>query len=795
MILEKVNNNVGKLVGEMQESDKKQRKKDSKCKYLKNVKAQHQIWLHTLSEGVNSLHRSAKGWVDRLAPGTINTWDLLKKAFIQRYCPPSMKAKQLEDIHNFKQEEDESLYQAWEKYNGMLYKCPTYDINNHQKIILKMADRTTSRMSKEKYKKKKNSSKQVGLADLVNKLENLGQDIKKLKENVHAVQVGCQICLLDSHAPISGIRPAQALITIQTMADHSQKWHDGTTRRNIGNSSSKDRLAALVNKLDNMGRDMKKLKESVHAIQVGCQISEGPHLDKDCPLNEEVKQVEEVRYGELRRTTPFNGNNGGKFHVGPLGYYTKIDNHSPYGKKRQSLEELLAKHQEESARRITTDHGTSGLNKLYGVSFISRPESETPEVLQHQLAPKELNPGSFTLPCMIGKFNFYAMADLGASINVMPRSIFKHLHLTNLKKTNMLCEMADMSKKAPLGIVENVLVKIDKFLFPSNFVIIENTLFETTILRRPFLATIHAEIDVFAGKISLGINEDRISFETMRKDHNYTNPSENFFMVRPQSPAQSHNQIDYEESGEWLKFNNRNFSHDSRKEFRKRFSEIRIKEIECPEGLDFEEFGALHEGIALQNLNQFCHVVREYVMEFLSSFTFKDHIEELNAADTMVFQLGEERGSMTMRQFIQALGLMMEGFNVDVPLACGQVFVYCEKAKGSMWKSDLWGHNLIGRIASSQYKGWYWWSMVAEIPEVAWDDDAFRSSPHDHTRYDGTCYSYVSNIPDLGVQQGVNFMSGTPGYSIAPSLSASQFGIFGDAHPSTSRNQDDMNED
>ncbi|GJX44262.1 hypothetical protein Tco_0260938 [Tanacetum coccineum] len=100
------------------------------------------------------------------------------------------------------------------------------------------------------------------------------------------------------------------------MTDHSQKWHDDTTSRNIGSSSSKDGLAALVNKLDNLGRDMKKLKESVHAIQVGCQICKGPHLDKDCPLNE-------------------------------------IDNHPPYGEKRQRLEELLAKHQEESARRST----------------------------------------------------------------------------------------------------------------------------------------------------------------------------------------------------------------------------------------------------------------------------------------------------------------------------------------------------------------------------------------------------------------------------------------------------------
>ncbi|GJT62647.1 reverse transcriptase domain-containing protein [Tanacetum coccineum] len=292
------------------------------------------------------------------------------------------------------------------------------------------------------------------------------------------------------------------------------------------------------------------------------------------------------------------------------GYFTKIDNRPPYGERRQSLEELLTKHQEESARRstemevwikklqenaeinnrnqnaslknlethieqlakeihsdktlslssgqikiITIDQETFVLNKLHGESFIS--ETETPEALQHQLPPKELNPGSFTLHCTIGKFNFYSMDDLCASINVMPRSIFEHLHLTNLKKTNMLCEIADMSKKAPLGIVENVLVKINKFLFLSDFVIIDNTLSETIILRRPFFATIHAKIDVFAGNFSLGFNEDRISFDVIKKDQDFTNLSERMFMVnsglisRPQSPAQSNNKIDYDESCNW----------------------------------------------------------------------------------------------------------------------------------------------------------------------------------------------------------------------------------------------------
>ncbi|GJU76907.1 zinc knuckle CX2CX4HX4C containing protein [Tanacetum coccineum] len=420
--------------------------------------------------------------------------------------------------------------------------------------------------------------------------------------------------LLDSHGPIPRMRPTEALTAIQTMVDHSQKWHDETTSRKMGSSNSNDGLAALVNKLDNLGRDMKKLKENVHAIQVGCQICEGPHLDNDCPLNEEVKQMEEVRYGEFGRTAPFNGNNGGKFHVGPPGYYTKIDNRPPYGEKRQSLEELSAKHQEESARRsteieeirsdktldssskkiktITADQETSGLNKLHGVSFITDPESDDTEVLQHQLPRKELNPGNFTLPCTIDKFKFYAMADL------------------------------DMSKKASLGIVEDVLVKIRKFLFLSDFVIIDNTPFETTILGRPFLATIHVEIDVFARKISLGINEDIISFKSMINNHKYTNPSERIFMVRPQSPAQSNNQIDYGESA----FEN-NPTHRSFDDYKWEFN------LEIDKLAYEYELGIGKKGHILDNIWEYCNLVHNKNYEWHNYDFENEECEEIGIED------------------------------------------------------------------------------------------------------------------------------------------------------------------
>ncbi|GJT95704.1 reverse transcriptase domain-containing protein [Tanacetum coccineum] len=374
----------------------------------------------------------------------------------------------------------------------------------------------------------------------------------------------------------------QTLLAIQTMADHIQKWHGGTLSRSLNSNSNTDGLAATVSKLANLGCSMKKMKENVHAIQVGCQICEGPHLDKECPLNEVAKQVEEAKYGEFGRPTPFNGNNGGKYRVGPPGYYTRTDNRPPYGEKRPSLEELMNKHLEESARRSTKMNewimklqesaeeihsratneipsSSTGQCKVVNDDLETqhRPissrklinkEGWTTKDSQCQLLPKELNPGNFTLPCTIGNFNFYGMADLGASVNVMPRNIFEYLKLANLRNTNMLVEMADMTKKAPLGIIENILVIIDKFLFPSDFIVIDKTLNETIILGMPFLATIHAEINVFDKEISLGTNNDRVSYDMGKRYNNFTIPTEKNFMIksdldnRPLTPASSNNQ-------------------------------------------------------------------------------------------------------------------------------------------------------------------------------------------------------------------------------------------------------------
>ncbi|GJT98558.1 phospholipase-like protein [Tanacetum coccineum] len=129
--------------------------------------------------------------------------------------------------------------------------------------------------------------------------------------------------------------------------------------------------------------------------------------------------------------------------------------------------------------------------------------------------------------------NLHVMADLGTSVNVMPKSIFKHFKVANLKENDMVVEMADMTEKFPLGIVENILVKINKFLFLFDFVIIDKLgePSETMILGRPFLATIHAHIDIFNREISLRIGEDRVLFDMDGGVYHSKIPVEKVYMV------------------------------------------------------------------------------------------------------------------------------------------------------------------------------------------------------------------------------------------------------------------------
>nr|GEU42499.1 hypothetical protein [Tanacetum cinerariifolium] len=147
---------------------------------------------------------------------------------------------------------------------------------------------------------------------------------------------------------------------------------------------------------------------------------------------------------------------------------------------------------------------------------------EIKKVNERVYAAQEKVPMSVTISCYINNTCFEkALADLGASVSLMPYMTFTNLGLGGLAPTRLIIKLADRTIKHPTGIAENVLVGIDKFVFLADFIILDmpENIKVPLILERPFLSSAHAKIDVFKRKITLKVGDDKI----MVKKNNPTN--------------------------------------------------------------------------------------------------------------------------------------------------------------------------------------------------------------------------------------------------------------------------------
>ncbi|GJV76942.1 hypothetical protein Tco_1508526 [Tanacetum coccineum] len=174
----------------------------------------------------------------------------------------------MEEINNFQQEPNETLYQAWERFKELLMRCPQHYLTNMDEVILF-------------YKGLEVPTRQI----------------------------------LDSRGAIPTMIAADARVAIQEMAEYYQKWHDGTSTRTRSTKTS-DGLAAIQAQLNNFGREIKKVNVKVYVAQVGCELCKGPHYTKDYPLKEEGKTLEEAYYTQFGVPFPQEG----QYRVTALGF-------------------------------------------------------------------------------------------------------------------------------------------------------------------------------------------------------------------------------------------------------------------------------------------------------------------------------------------------------------------------------------------------------------------------------------------------------------------------------------------
>ncbi|GJU56155.1 reverse transcriptase domain-containing protein [Tanacetum coccineum] len=162
------------------------------------------------------------------------------------------------------------------------------------------------------------------------------------------------------------------------------------------------------------------------------------------------------------------------------------------------------------------DKASNQMEKIFQIFQDLRFDIKIARVAPQKASEKLGDPGKFLIPCKFPKNGVCheRLADLGASINLMPLSIWKKLSLPELTPTRMTLELADRSITRPKRVVKDIFVKVGNFHFPTDFVVID---FEADprvpfILGRSFLRTSRALIDVYEGELVLRDGNEQITF-------------------------------------------------------------------------------------------------------------------------------------------------------------------------------------------------------------------------------------------------------------------------------------------
>lgn len=157
----------------------------------------------------------------------------------------------------------------------------------------------------------------------------------------------------------------------------------------------------------------------------------------------------------------------------------------------------------------------SNKSKLENLSNVEL-NSNCSAIVLNKIPEKMGDSGPFTLPCGLENNTVkQALVDLGASINMIPYSLFEKIASKELTPTRMSIRLVDHTYRYPKGIAEDMLVRVGKFIFPADFVILDmdEDVKVPIILGRPFLMTSKALIDVFDKKVTLKVGDESMVFD------------------------------------------------------------------------------------------------------------------------------------------------------------------------------------------------------------------------------------------------------------------------------------------
>ncbi|XP_070045963.1 uncharacterized protein [Nicotiana tomentosiformis] len=159
------------------------------------------------------------------------------------------------------------------------------------------------------------------------------------------------------------------------------------------------------------------------------------------------------------------------------------------------------------------------MTKKRSINFETIKVTNQVSAIVHLMDPKLEDPGAFMIPCIIESAEFAkSLCDLGLSINLMPYSVSNTLGIGKSRPTSMRLQMDDRTIKIPLGVIENVLVRVDKFILPADFINLDCKVdYEVPIiLGIPFLATGKALCDIENRELTIQVGDEKVVFHVWK---------------------------------------------------------------------------------------------------------------------------------------------------------------------------------------------------------------------------------------------------------------------------------------
>nr|GEV70865.1 reverse transcriptase domain-containing protein [Tanacetum cinerariifolium] len=436
-----------------------------------------------------SLEGSARVWYDKEPPNFILTWKDLINKFVNQYFPPSKTTYLKNEISRFTQRFEETFGAAWELFKEMLRACP-----HHGFMELTQIDTFYNGLND-------NDQDSLNAAAGGNLLSKTTREALQIIENKLKV------------------RYSRNKTNVSRM--------NTTSRENASKSDDKiDMLANQISSLVDIFAKKVVTPAPVKAVEESCVTCGGNHAYYNCPNTDSNQPSVCVATSTYNQVAPQNRASN---YMAP-----------PSFAKNQALTSgtlpsNTIPNPKGEMEAITTRSGVAYEGPLIPTNLspkkvVERETEETTDKEQtnfqgsiaHIQPPRcssktsrKAYPDKFLIPCdFLGMDVCHALADLGVSINLMPLSIWKNLSLPKLTPTQMTLELADRSISRPKGVTKDVFVKVGKFYFLTDFVVVD---FEADprvplILGRSFLRTGRALIDVYGEEITLRVNDEAVTF-------------------------------------------------------------------------------------------------------------------------------------------------------------------------------------------------------------------------------------------------------------------------------------------